>query len=54
MATVPHEPATLSGHLELPVRELLERARHWDPAEQPVTDDLTAEEETEFLAAIAR
>jgi hypothetical protein len=36
------------------VNDQLERARLWDPAEQPVIDDLTDEEEAEFLAAIAR
>jgi hypothetical protein len=39
--------------LELPVGEL-ERARLWDPAEQPVIDDLTDDEEAGLLAAIAR
>lgn len=54
MSTLPQEPPRPGGHLELPVNEQLERAKLWDPAEQPVIDDLTDEEEAEFLAAIAR
>lgn len=42
------------GHLELPIEEQLSRAKPWEPAEQPVFDVLTDEEEAEFLAAIAR
>jgi hypothetical protein len=54
MSTLPQEPLRPGGHLELPVDEQLERATLWDPAAQPVIDDLTDEEEAEFLAAIAR
>lgn len=36
MAMLPQEPVTPSGHLEIPVQDLLERAKLWDPAEQPV------------------
>jgi hypothetical protein len=54
MAILPQEPVAPSGHLELPVKELLERARPWDPAPQPVIEDLTDEEESDFLAAITR
>jgi hypothetical protein len=42
------------GHLELPVADQLARARPWEPASGPVLDDLTDEEEAEFLDAIAR
>jgi hypothetical protein len=54
MSTLPQEPLHPRGHPELPVDEQLERAKLWDPAAQPVIDDLTDEEEAEFLAAIAR
>lgn len=54
MAMLPQEPGTPSSHLEIPVQDLLARARLWDPADQPVIDDLTDEEEAEFLAAITR
>ena len=54
MTMLPREPVTPSGHLEIPVQELLERAKLWDPAEQPVIDDLTDDDEAEFLAAITR
>jgi hypothetical protein len=42
------------GHLELPVAEQLARARPWDPARGPVVDDLTDDEEADFLTAIQR
>ncbi len=42
------------GHLELPVADQLARARLWEPTAGPVLDDLTDEEEAEFLGAIAR
>jgi hypothetical protein len=43
-----------SGHLELSVEEQLARAKLWEPAEEPLFDDLTDEEVAEFLAAITR
>ncbi len=43
-----------AGHLELPVDEQLARSQPWAPADEPVLDDLTDDEEAEFLAAIAR
>ena len=39
-------------HLELPVEELLRRARPLPPHEQMVIDDLTEEEGAAFLAAV--
>jgi len=39
-------------HLELPVEELLRRARPLPPHEQMVIDDLSEEEGAAFLAAI--
>ena len=42
------------GHLELPAAEQLARARPWDPARGPLLDDLTDEEEADFLTAIQR
>jgi len=36
------------------VEEQLARAKPWDPADKPVIYDLTDQEESEFLAAIAR
>lgn len=53
MSTSP-EAFPEGGHLELPVEEQLARAKPWDPAEKPLFDDLTDEEEAEFLAAISR
>lgn len=39
-------------HLELPVEELLRRARPLPPHEEMVIDDLTEEEGAAFLAAL--
>jgi hypothetical protein len=39
---------------EVPVEELLRRARPLPPLEESVISDLTEEEEEAFLAAIAR
>jgi hypothetical protein len=36
------------------VEQQLARAKSWDPADESVIDDLTDDEEAEFLAAIAR
>jgi hypothetical protein len=41
-----------SGHLELPVDELLRRARPLPPHEQMVIEDLDDEEGAAFLAAL--
>jgi len=46
---VPNEPS-----LELPVEELLRRARPLPPHEEMVIDDLTPEEGAAFLEAISR
>ncbi len=54
MSTLPQEPIHAGSHLELPVDEQLQRAKLWDPAEKPVIDNLTDEEEAEFVAAITR
>ena len=53
MLTHPTEPEP-GGDLELPVKEQLARARAWDASEQPVVDDLSDEEEADFLDAISR
>jgi hypothetical protein len=53
MSTPSPEPGLPGAHLELPVDEQLRRARPWEPAEQPVLEDLTDEEEADFLNAIA-
>lgn len=42
----------MGGHLELPASEQLARARPWDAAEEPLFDDLSDEEEADFLRAI--
>ncbi|MGH9223251.1 MAG: hypothetical protein ACRD2W_05600 [Acidimicrobiales bacterium] len=48
-------PSPPSGeHLELAVEEQLARAKLWAPSPQPVIDELTDEEEAEFLEAISR
>lgn len=39
-------------HLELPVEELLRRARPLPPHEEMVIEDLTEEEGVAFLAAV--
>jgi hypothetical protein len=38
----------------LPAAEQLARARQWDPAPEPVLDDLTGDEEADFVTAIHR
>jgi hypothetical protein len=49
------DPSSSSGeHLELPVEEQLSRAKPWSPSSQPVLDDLSDEEEAEFLRVISR
>jgi hypothetical protein len=40
-------------HLELPVEELLRRARPLPPHDQMMIEDLTEEEGDAFLAAVA-
>ena len=51
MSTEPVPPRT-GDHLELPVEELLRRARPLPPHEEMVTDDLSEDEGTAFLAAL--
>ena len=47
------EPVTPNaGHLELPVEELLRRARPMPPHEQMIIEDLDDEEGAAFLAAL--
>lgn len=45
-------PARRTESLELPVAELLRRARPLPPLEEMVIDDLTDEEAEAFLAAL--
>jgi hypothetical protein len=54
MSTHPVGPSAPGEHLELPVEEQLTRAKPWAPAEEPVLDDLSEEEEAAFLAALSR
>lgn len=55
MSTHPVNPPASSGdHLELPVEEQLARAKPWAPAEVPVLDDLSDQEEAAFLEEISR
>jgi len=55
MSTHPVKPSASAGeHLELPLEEQLARAKPWAPAEVPVLDDLSDEEEAAFLDAISR
>jgi hypothetical protein len=46
--------AAAGEHLERPVVEQLARAKPWAPAEAPVLDDLSDDEELAFLEAISR
>jgi hypothetical protein len=48
-AIVPRNP---DANLELPVEELLRRARPFPPRDEMAIDDLTDEEGEAFLAAI--
>lgn len=55
MSTHPVDPSSSSGeHLELDVEEQLRRAKPWAPSPEPVLDDLSDDEEAEFLSAISR
>ena len=45
-------PDNREEHLELPVKELLRRARPLPPHEEMVIEDLTEEEGAAFLTAI--
>lgn len=54
MSTHPVEPSAPGEHLELPAEEQLARAKPWAPAEEPVLDDLSEEEEAAFLEALSR
>lgn len=50
----PTPSPSVGDHLELPVPEQIGRARPWEPAPEPVLDDLSDEEEAGFLLAIRR
>ena len=52
MTTQPADPGN-ERHRELPVEELLARARPLPPHEEMMIEDLTDEEGTAFLAAVA-
>jgi low affinity Fe/Cu permease len=52
MSTQPVEPSTPGEHLELPVEELLRRARPLPPHDEMVIEELTEEEGRAFLAAL--
>ncbi len=43
-----------SGHLELPIEELLRRVRPLPPHEEMVIDELSEDEGAAFLAELAR
>jgi hypothetical protein len=53
MSTQPAEPDDRSATMELPVEELLRRARPLSSLGELVIDDLSDEEGEAFLAAIA-
>ncbi len=50
--STPIPAPTPSEHLELPVEELLRRARPLPPSSEMVIDDLTPEEADAFLTAV--
>ena len=52
MSTSSPEPKP-GQHRELSPEAQLARARPWEPAEEPVVDDLTDDEEREFLDAVS-
>ncbi|MGH9269586.1 MAG: hypothetical protein ACRD0D_15595 [Acidimicrobiales bacterium] len=52
--SIPDPAPTPSESLELPVEELLRRARPMPPYGELVIDDLTPEEADAFLAAVQR
>lgn len=52
MSSEPIVPRNPDANLELPVEELLRRARPLPSREEMVIDDLTSEEGEAFLAAI--
>lgn len=52
MSSEPVVPQSLSEHLELPVEELLRRARPLPPRNEMAIDDLSDEEAEAFLDAI--
>jgi len=47
-----HAPDNREEHLELPVDELLQRARSLPPHDEMVIEDLREEEGAAFLAAV--
>ena len=49
---ITHAPDNREEHLELPVEELLRRARPLPPHDEMVIEDLTEEEGAAFLAAV--
>ncbi len=51
-ADAPREPTNGGQHLELPVEELLQRARPLPPHEEMVIEGLSEEEGAAFLAAV--
>lgn len=54
MSTQPAESAHTGNNLEFPVQEQLARAKPWEPSLVPVLDDLSDEEQAEFLEALRR
>lgn len=52
MSSDPAIPVPKQQHLELPVEELLRRAKPLPPLEDLVIEDLTPEEGEAFLAAV--
>jgi hypothetical protein len=52
MPTAVPEPSN-SEHLELPVKELLRRARPFPPHEEMIIEDLTEDEGEHFLSTLA-
>ena len=47
-----HAPDNTDEHLELPVEELLRRARPLPPHDEMVIEDLSEDEGAAFLAAV--
>lgn len=53
-ASVDPRASRSDNHLELPVEEVLRRAKPYPPREELVIDDLTDDEEKAFWEAISR
>jgi len=49
-----HPASDLSGQddLEMSIQDQLERAKPWENTERPVIEDLTDEQEAEFVASV--